>query len=207
MKVNDYLNELRKIKDVAMATVDSDGYPQIRIIDVMAVENNNLYFLTARGKNFYQELLDKNFVSLVALTKDYASIRLKGKVKKVSNQKEWLEKIFIDNPSMNEVYPGDSRNILEVFCIFDGEIEIFDLSKVPIERSQYDLCDNRIFNKGYLIKLMDPKYIEVWGKFTPRGGISIDPYCNYGKPETKWETIAFNRLANHDLYPEKIDNR
>lgn len=58
-----------------------------------------------------------------------------------------------------------------------------------------------------LIKLMNPKYIEVWGKFTPRGGISIDPYCNYGKPETKWETIAFNRLANHDLYPEKIDNR
>ena len=28
-----------------------------------------------------------------------------------------------------------------------------------------------------LIKLMDPKYIEVWGKFTPRGGISIDPYA------------------------------
>ena len=26
-----------------------------------------------------------------------------------------------------------------------------------------------------LVKLMDPKYIEVWGKFTPRGGISIDP--------------------------------
>ena len=58
-----------------------------------------------------------------------------------------------------------------------------------------------------LVKLMDPKYIEVWGKFTPRGGISIDPYCNYGKLETKWQEIAFNRLANHDLYPEKIDNR
>ena len=27
-----------------------------------------------------------------------------------------------------------------------------------------------------LIKVMNPKYIEVWGKFTPRGGISIDPY-------------------------------
>ena len=58
-----------------------------------------------------------------------------------------------------------------------------------------------------LIKLMDPKYIEVWGKFTPRGGISIDPYCNYGKKGTKWEEIAFNRMANHDMYPEKIDNR
>ncbi|MDO5558238.1 MAG: preQ(1) synthase [Oscillospiraceae bacterium] len=58
-----------------------------------------------------------------------------------------------------------------------------------------------------LIKVMDPKYIEVWGKFTPRGGISIDPYCNYGKPGTKWETFAFSRLSTHDMYPEKVDNR
>ena len=29
-----------------------------------------------------------------------------------------------------------------------------------------------------LIRLMDPKYIEVWGKFLPRGGLSIDPYAN-----------------------------
>ena len=39
-----------------------------------------------------------------------------------------------------------------------------------------------------LVRLMDPKYIEVWGKFTPRGGISIDPYCNYGKSGTRWES-------------------
>ncbi|MCM1287376.1 MAG: preQ(1) synthase [Clostridium sp.] len=58
-----------------------------------------------------------------------------------------------------------------------------------------------------LIKLMNPKYIEVWGKFLPRGGISIDPYCNYGRPETKWEAAAWDRLVNHDMYPEKVDNR
>ena len=58
-----------------------------------------------------------------------------------------------------------------------------------------------------LIKLMNPKYIEVWGKFLPRGGISIDPYCNYGRPGTKWEKVAWDRLANHDMYPEKVDNR
>ena len=51
-----------------------------------------------------------------------------------------------------------------------------------------------------LIKLMDPRYIEVWGKFTPRGGISIDPYCNYGKPDTKFVAMAEYRLLNHDLY-------
>ena len=33
-----------------------------------------------------------------------------------------------------------------------------------------------------LIKLMDPKYIEVRGIFSPRGGISIFPFCNYAKP-------------------------
>ena len=58
-----------------------------------------------------------------------------------------------------------------------------------------------------LIKLMDPRYIEVWGKFTPRGGISIDPYCNYGKPGTKYEQMAEHRMMNHDMYPEKVDNR
>lgn len=55
--------------------------------------------------------------------------------------------------------------------------------------------------------LMQPRYIEVWGKFTPRGGLSIDPYCNWGKPGTRWEKAAEQRLMWHDMYPEKIDNR
>lgn len=58
-----------------------------------------------------------------------------------------------------------------------------------------------------LIRLMDPKYIEVWGKFTPRGGISIDPFCNYGQPDTDWQDTARQRLRWHDLDPERIDNR
>ncbi|MGS0929168.1 preQ(1) synthase [Bacillus safensis] len=66
-------------------------------------------------------------------------------------------------------------------------------------------CMNIIMND--LIELMDPRYIEVWGKFTPRGGISIDPYTNYGKPGTKYEEMASYRMMNHDMYPETIDNR
>ena len=66
-------------------------------------------------------------------------------------------------------------------------------------------CVNIIMND--LIKLMEPRYIEVWGKFLPRGGISIDPYCNYGRPGTKWEQVAWERLTPHDLYPERVDNR
>lgn len=49
-----------------------------------------------------------------------------------------------------------------------------------------------------LIRLMDPRYIEVTGIFTPRGGIAIHPYANYGKPETKYEQLAFDRLSRHE---------
>ena len=66
-------------------------------------------------------------------------------------------------------------------------------------------CINTIMKD--LIKLMKPKYIEVWGKFLPRGGISIDPYCNYGEHDTGYEDMAAYRLMNHDMYPEKVDNR
>lgn len=34
-----------------------------------------------------------------------------------------------------------------------------------------------------LVRLMDPKYIEVTGIFTPRGGISIYPFANYADAE------------------------
>jgi len=48
-----------------------------------------------------------------------------------------------------------------------------------------------------LIKLLEPKYIEVIGEFTPRGGISIYPFANYGKPGTKWEKFAEQRLLDY----------
>ncbi|MBD5192266.1 MAG: NADPH-dependent 7-cyano-7-deazaguanine reductase QueF [Bacteroidales bacterium] len=34
-----------------------------------------------------------------------------------------------------------------------------------------------------LVALMDPKYLEVLGLFTPRGGIAIYPFANYGDAE------------------------
>jgi len=34
-----------------------------------------------------------------------------------------------------------------------------------------------------LIRVMDPKYIEVRGDFMPRGGISIIPFANYADAE------------------------
>jgi 7-cyano-7-deazaguanine reductase len=50
-----------------------------------------------------------------------------------------------------------------------------------------------------LVRLMDPKYIEVVGLFTPRGGISIYPYANYGRQGTKYEQMAERRLQEYHL--------
>ena len=50
-----------------------------------------------------------------------------------------------------------------------------------------------------LVRLMDPKYIEVIGLFTPRGGISIYPYANYGRPGTKYEKMAEQRMLNYQV--------
>ena len=58
-------------------------------------------------------------------------------------------------------------------------------------------CVNIILND--LVALMQPKYIEVQGRFLPRGGISIWPFANYGLPGTKYEQLAAQRLAAQDL--------
>ncbi len=56
-------------------------------------------------------------------------------------------------------------------------------------------CVNVILDD--LVALMCPKYIEVQGRFNARGGISIDPFVNYGRPGTSYEALAQARFAGH----------
>jgi 7-cyano-7-deazaguanine reductase len=58
-------------------------------------------------------------------------------------------------------------------------------------------CVNTILKD--LVALMDPRYLEVTGVFTPRGGIAIHPYVNYGRPGTKYEQLAEHRRMNYRL--------
>ncbi len=48
-----------------------------------------------------------------------------------------------------------------------------------------------------LITLIRPRYLEVVGEFTPRGGISIFPYINYGNSEQKYQEIKTKRQAEY----------
>ena len=63
--------------------------------------------------------------------------------------------------------------------------------------SFHEDCVNIIMKD--LIRLMNPKYIEVTGIFTPRGGISIHPYANHGRKGTKYEKLAEERLFGHSF--------
>ena len=58
-------------------------------------------------------------------------------------------------------------------------------------------CVNIILDD--LVKLMEPRYIEVLGLFVPRGGISIHPFANYGRPGTPYEALAQQRLHNYNM--------
>lgn len=53
---------------------------------------------------------------------------------------------------------------------------------------------NVIFND--IKELLEPKYLEVYGKFTPRGGISIDPYVNGSNGEDVYKKLAETRFGS-----------
>ena len=151
MNAQDCLQILRDVKDVTFATVDGKGRPRARVIDVMLVEPGKMYFCTARGKDFYQEILKNGCVAVTGMNREFQMVRLEGKAEKLLEQKKWIDKIFEENPVMNDVYPGDSRYILEPFCIDNGQIEFFDLGKSPIERYSFSLADEPVREKGFLI--------------------------------------------------------
>ena len=94
--------------------------------------------------------------------------------------------------------------IPDKYCVESKSLKLY-LFSFRNHGDFHEDCVNIIMKD--LIKLLNPRYIEVWGKFLPRGGLSIDPYCNYGKKGTTYENMAQYRLMNHDLNPEKIDNR
>ncbi len=52
------------------------------------------------------------------------------------------------------------------------------------------ICDD-------LTKLMKPKFIEVIGEFTPRGGIGIFPYASYATSEKYFQGLRDRRISEY----------
>lgn len=126
MTRNDYLKLLVEgIHSAAVATIGADGHPQTRVIDMMLWDEQGVYFLTAKGKAFYTQLMEQGFIALSAV-KGEISISLRGKIKNIGGEK--LDEIFVKNPYMQSIYPNDTRAALEMFCLYEAEGEYFDVS-------------------------------------------------------------------------------
>lgn len=122
----DYLKILvEEIHSVAIGTITQEGYPQTRIIDLMLYDDEGIYFLTAKGKQFYEELMDQKYISLTGL-KDKVSFSLHGRIKNIGKDK--LDEIFLKNTYMQSIYPGDTKKALEVFCLYEASGEYFDIT-------------------------------------------------------------------------------
>ena len=155
MTAKDYLQLISdEIHTTIVATVDDEGLPVTAAIDMMMSDESGLYFLTARGKSFYDRLTKRGYLALTALkgedTMHSLAISLRGKVRELGP--ELLPVLFEKNPYMAEIYPAEaSREALTVFQIYEGNGEYFDLSKRPIERASFSFGGAESKAEGYTI--------------------------------------------------------
>lgn len=143
-----------EIHSTVFATLDAQGLPQTCIIDLMLADENGLYFLTAKGKSFYERLTARPFAALSGMkgqdTLSTVAISLRGAVRSIG--KERLGEIFEKNPYMARIYPTEkSRQALEVFQIYRGEGEYFDLSQQPPFRQAFSFGGEAVRQTGYRI--------------------------------------------------------
>ena len=155
MKTYDFFKFVQEeIHSTVVATVDDEGLPVTCAIDIMDYDENSLYFLTAKGKNFYNRLKSRKYMALTGMkgedTMSCVSISIRGKVRELGT--ELLQRLLEKNPYMNDIYPDkESQRVLTVFQLYEGSGEWFDLSKKPIERMSFTFGDAKVIKGGYYI--------------------------------------------------------
>lgn len=150
MEKKTYLKEIvEDMHSVVLATLDEEGKPTTRVIDMMLSDGETVYFLTAKGKQLYDQLMDQQYVSISGI-KDKKSITIRGNVMNIGHEK--LEEIFEKNTYMQKIYPENKRDMLEVFRIEKGSGEYFDISDpAHIERGAFHIGDGMIPTGGYYV--------------------------------------------------------
>ena len=155
MEAKDYLDYLvHEIHTTVVATVNDEGLPVTAAIDMMDSDENGLFFLTARGKGFYDRLKQRGFLALTAVkgetTMRSVAVSVRGKVRELGYEK--IPMLFEKNPYMREIYPTEeAMRALTVFQIYEGSGEWFDLSKKPIERASFSFGGAERKPEGYFI--------------------------------------------------------
>lgn len=145
----------RDIHTTVFATVDEQGLPQTCVIDLMLADEDGLYFLTAKGKSFYDRLMARQFVAISGMkgedTLSSIAISVRGRVRPIGRER--LAEILERNPYMAKIYPTQkSREALTVFHLYQGEGEYFDLSQLPPFRQSFSFGGGNVPQRGYRIR-------------------------------------------------------
>ena len=155
MEAKDYLAYIvNEIHTTIVATVDDEGLPVTAAIDMMDSDEDGLYFLTAKGKGFYDRLIKRGFLALTAIkgqdTMSSVAVSVRGKVRELGYER--IPALFEKNPYMHRIYPTeDAMHALTVFQLYEGTGEWFDLSKKPIERASFSFGGAQDRTEGYFI--------------------------------------------------------
>ena len=124
METKDYLEYIvDKIHRTIIATTDDEGLPVTCAIDMMDFDEESLYFLTAKGKGFYDRLVKRGFLAFTAMkgedTLSSVAVSVRGKVRELGYDK--IPELFAKNPYMHQIYPTEeSMRALTVFQIYEG---------------------------------------------------------------------------------------
>ncbi len=139
-------------KETVISTMDKDGFPASRIVDIMFQQEDGLFFLTCTVKPFYFELMKSEKIALTVMTKNFLQVRIKGYCKKVEDS--MLKKIYEKNPSFQDLFPqNDSVKNMEVFKVYKGKGELFDLSDEfqKMQRARFSFGEMQVNNAGCVI--------------------------------------------------------
>ncbi len=159
-------------------------------------KNNNYYMSSIRdGENELNLLGSKT----TQYADDYAPEVLEAFTNKHQENDYWVR---FDCPEFTSLCPITAQpDFATIYINYIPDVKMVESKSLKLYLFSFrnhggfhEDCVNIIMKD--LIKLMDPRYIEVQGDFTPRGGISILPFCNYGRPNTKYEKMAEQRLLN-----------
>ena len=112
---------VNEIHTCIVATVDDDCLPVTAAIDMMDCDENSLYFLTAKGKGFYDRLKKQEYIALTGIkgedTMTSVAVSVRGKVREIGY--DLIPKLIDKNPYMKEIYPTEeSRKALTAFQIY-----------------------------------------------------------------------------------------
>ena len=153
MDVLTCIQKLGYVGVLNFATVDENGAPQVRNISAIHYEGTDIYFLTARGKYFARQLYADGRVQIAGYTRYKETIRVSGKAVEVPKEEQikWRDVLYQEQPYLENIYPGESKNIDTIFVIKDYTVEYFCLSTRPITRLYFVVGNVVLTPKGYVI--------------------------------------------------------